>query len=140
MKTHMDLDVWKLSIEVVKDIYEITKSFPKEEVFGLTSQIKKAAISIPSNIAEGASRQTNKEFIQFLYISLGSASELETQLIIARELGFIDVDNMEIINGKIENIKKMITGLINYKKSKINEQFPNSKSRITNHELRITNH
>ncbi|WP_461833943.1 four helix bundle protein [Desulfothermus sp.] len=116
MKTHMDLDVWKLSIEVVKDIYEITKSFPKEEVFGLTSQIKKAAISIPSNIAEGASRQTNKEVIQFLYISLGSASELETQLIIARELGFIDVDNMEIINGKIENIKKMITGLINYKK------------------------
>jgi len=112
----MDLDVWKLSIELVKDIYEITKFFPKEELFGLTSQIKRAAISIPSNIAEGASRQTNREFIQFLYISLGSASELETQLIIAKELGFIEIEQMQKVNIKVENIKKMLLGLINYKK------------------------
>ena len=116
MKTHMDLDVWKLSIELTKDIYNVAKFFPKEELFGLTSQLKRAVVSIPSNIAEGASRQTNKEFIQFLYISLGSASEVETQLIIARELGFINEENMQTINKKVENIKKMIIGLINYKK------------------------
>ena len=86
MKTHRDLDVWKKSVSLVTSIYEITKSFPKEEIYGLTNQIRRAAVSVPSNIAEGSARQGNKEFIQFLYIALGSLTELETQLIIARNL------------------------------------------------------
>ncbi|MGA1863050.1 four helix bundle protein [Deferribacter thermophilus] len=118
MKTHMDLDVWKLSIELVKDIYEITKLFPKEELFGLTSQIKRASISITSNIAEGASRQTIKEFIQFLYISLGSTSEVETQLIIAKELNFINENELDYLLNKIEKIKKMLNGLIKHLKDR----------------------
>jgi len=81
VKTHRDLDVWKNRIELVKKIYILTKDFPKEEIYTLTSQIRRSAISIPSNIAEGAARNSKKEFIQFLYIALGSAAELETQLI-----------------------------------------------------------
>jgi four helix bundle protein len=114
----MDLDVWKLSIELVKDIYKITKIFPKEELFGLTSQIKRSVISVSSNIAEGASRQTNKEFIQFLYISLGSASEVETQLIIAKELNFINENELDYLLNKIEKIKKMLNGLIKHLKDR----------------------
>lgn len=86
MKSHKDLEVWKRSVELVKTIYEITKSFPKEELYGLTNQMRRSAISIPSNIAEGAARNHNKEFIQFLYITLGSIAELETQIIISKKL------------------------------------------------------
>ena len=118
MKNHYDLDVWKKSIELVKDIYEISKFFPKEEIYGLTSQIRRAAVSIPSNIAEGASRQSNKEFIQFLYIALGSSSEVETQIIIAKELSF--VKDIESILKQIKEIKKMINGLLRYIKTKSN--------------------
>ncbi len=79
VKTHKDLDVYKLSIELVADIYQATNRFPKEELFGLTAHVSKSAVSIPSNIAEGSARNHKKEFIQFLYISLGSAAELDTQ-------------------------------------------------------------
>ena len=118
MKSHYDLDVWKKSIDLVKEIYEISKFFPKEEIYGLTSQIRRAAVSIPSNIAEGASRQSNKEFIQFLYIALGSSSEVETQIIIAKELSFIK--DIESILKQIKEIKKMINGLLRYIKTKSN--------------------
>lgn len=87
--THKDLDVWKLGIELVENIYSVTNSFPREKIYGLTSQIRRAAVSISSNIAEGAARNSKKEFIQFLYIGLGSLSELETQLIIAQKLGYL---------------------------------------------------
>ena len=90
IKTHKDLDVWKLSIQLVKDIYQLTSKFPSEEKFGLVAQIRRAAVSIPSNIYEGAARNSDKDYIRFLYISLGSLSEIETQLIIAEELGFSD--------------------------------------------------
>src|SRR5690606_15035286 len=89
MKTHKDLDVWKLSVELVLDIYKITKNFPKEEIYGLTSQIRRSAISIPSNIAEGAGRNSKKEYVHFLYNSMGSLSELETQLMIAEKIGYL---------------------------------------------------
>lgn len=106
MKSHKDLDVWKSSVGFVEDIYRLTSLFPKEEVYGLTSQLRRAAVSIPSNIAEGASRQSDKEFIQFLYISLGSVSEIDTQIEISQRLGF--VDKTDKINQKLTDIKKMI--------------------------------
>jgi len=117
LKNHTDLDVWKRSMDFVEDIYRMSEKFPREEVYGLSSQIRRAAVSVPSNIAEGASRQGNKEFIQFLYISLGSLSEVETQLMIAERLQYIsDVD--EILNNSID-IKKMLNGLISYLKRTI---------------------
>ena len=116
VKTHKDLDVWKESIFLVKDVYTLTKLFPKDEIYGLTSQMRRCAVSIPSNIAEGSARNYDKEFIQFLYISLGSLSELETQLIISIEINYINEYNF----AKLEKIKKMLLGLIKYLKSKNN--------------------
>ena len=117
MKDHKDLDVWNKSMDLVENIYTCTKTFPKEEVYGLSSQIKRAAVSVPSNIAEGAGRKGNKEFIQFLYISMGSLSEVETQILLAKRLGFID--NVHNITQDIVKIKQMLNGLINYLKAKI---------------------
>jgi len=113
--THRDLDVWKNGIELVKKIYILTKDFPKEEIYTLTSQIRRSAISIPSNIAEGAARNSKKEFIQFLYIALGSAAELETQLIVAKELGYIKDLN---IFDDFEKLKIQLIGLIKYLKNR----------------------
>jgi four helix bundle protein len=114
MKTHKDLEIWKLGIELVIEIYEITKNFPKDELYGLSAQIKRSAISYPSNIAEGAARQSKKEYIQFAYISLSSLSELETQLIIASKIGLIK--NLEIID-KIEILRRKTLNFIKYLKS-----------------------
>jgi four helix bundle protein len=112
MKSHKDLDVWKKSMEMVANIYRLTRQFPSDEQYGLSSQIRRSAISIPSNIAEGAARNSDKEFKQFLYISLGSAAEVETQLIIAEKLGFLD--SADIFQNDISDIRKMLTGLISY--------------------------
>jgi four helix bundle protein len=117
MKTHKDLEVWKESIELVKQIYEITKEFPKEEVYGLTSQIKRCAVSIPANIAEGAARRTRKEFINFLYISLGSLSELETLLLVAKEVKILS-NNNEIFNN-IEILRRKLISFIKYVNKKL---------------------
>jgi four helix bundle protein len=105
---HKDLNVWKKSMQFVLEIYSLTSHFPKEEIYGLTSQIRRAAVSIPSNIAEGAARQTQKEFCQFLYVSMGSLAELETQLIIAQNLKYIETFD----NQSIDEIRKMLNGLI----------------------------
>lgn len=114
--THKTLEAWKESIDLVVKVYKLTQTFPKEEIYGIISQIRRSAVSIPSNIAEGCARQTSKETVQFLHISLGSASELETQIIISKELGFIkEVD--EILNG-INHLKKLIVGLIKFFKNK----------------------
>ena len=86
LRNHKDLKVWEKSIDLAEEIYKITKNFPKEELYGITSQIRRAAVSISANIAEGAARNSNKEFIQFLYIALGSLSELETELIISKRV------------------------------------------------------
>ncbi len=109
MKSHRDLEVWKMSIDLVTNVYKISESFPVSEQFSLTSQIKRSAVSVPSNIAEGAGRNSKAEFKRFLYISLGSLAELETQLIIADKLKFHSTDSM--INDIII-IRKMIFGLI----------------------------
>ena len=115
IKTHKDLDVWKESMTLAKEVYRLTKHFPKEETFGLASQMRRAAVSIPSNIAEGAARNSDKEFIQFLHVSLGSLAELETQLLLSRELGF---PKDEELSGSVEQIRRMLLGLIKYLRGK----------------------
>lgn len=117
MKTHKDLEVWVMSINYVSDIYKLTDSFPKTELYTLTSQIRRSAISIPSNIAEGSARGSYKEFTRFLYIALGSLTELETQLIIASNLQFAAIDDQYF--NQLTTIKKMILGLIRSIKNKM---------------------
>jgi len=115
MANHKDLDVWKESMKLARSVYTLTSTFPKEELYGLTSQIRRAAVSIPSNIAEGAARNSDKEFIQFLYISLGSLAEVETQLLLAKDFGM--TRDLKILTS-LESTRKLITGLIKYLKSK----------------------
>ena len=118
MKTHKDLEVWQKSIALVTEVYSVSASFPKEEMYGLVGQVRRAAISVPSNIAEGAARQSNKEYIQFLHVALGSLMELDTQLVIANNLNFLSNQSLNNIQLKIEDIGKMLNGLIKYRKAK----------------------
>lgn len=116
MKTHHDLKVWVKSVEFVDAIYEIIDTFPYRENKALSDQLRRAAISVPSNIAEGAARHYKKEFIQYLYQAFGSLSEIETQLIIAKNRKYLkDVSN---IMNELNEIQKMLHGLINYLKNK----------------------
>ena len=128
IRTHRDLDVWKEGIELVVKVYEIVQNFPKEEKYGLVDQIKRSAISIPSNIAEGAARNSKREFLQFLHISLGSISELETQLIIANRLGFLNNDEVFSL---IERERSKILGLIKYLRGKKKMSKTSNVSRLT---------
>jgi four helix bundle protein len=110
-RSYRDLDVWRLSIELVKDIYQVTGKFPQVEIYGLTNQLRRAAISIPSNIAEGQGRNSFKEFRQFLAIALGSLAELETQLIIAKEIGYLTSAETDRLSISLDIIRKMIKAL-----------------------------
>jgi len=112
VKRFKDLRIWQKSIEIVSDIYILTKKFPKEELYGLTSQIRRSAISIPSNIAEGFRRYHNKEYKQFLYIALGSCAELETQIAIARMLKYITEEKETELIEKLDHICRMTSNLI----------------------------
>ena len=112
IKSYKDLNIWKRSIGLVEDIYKITQNFPKEEIYGLTSQLRRAAVSIPSNIAEGFTRLHNKEYRQFLYISLGSYAELNTQIIISLRLGYFENKNADQLLNEIDEISKMTMSLI----------------------------
>ena len=111
MNNHKDLEVWKKSVELAKDVYEITKAFPKDEIFGLTSQMKRASVSIASNIAEGAARKGQQEFVQFLYIAIGSASELDTQIEIAKAIGMGDTAALNNLQQRTDTVKAMLYGL-----------------------------
>ena len=111
VKTHKDLEVWKKAISFVTDIYKLTNDFPASELYGLTSQIRRAAISIPSNIAEGFSRSSSKELIQFLQIARSSAAELDTQLIIAKNIRYVRRDSI-ILESQLTEIRKMLSALI----------------------------
>lgn len=117
MKDHKDLDVWRESIELVTSVYALTSSFPRDEMFGLVNQMRRAAVSIPSNIAEGAARQGEREFIHFLHISLGSAAELETQVIIAGKLNYLGAADQVL--KKVETVRKMLHGLIRHYRTKV---------------------
>lgn len=111
MKSHRDLDVWKRSMSIVCTVYDQTRRFPSEEIYGLTSQMRRAAVSIPSNIAEGAARGSQKDFLRFLSISLGSLAELETQILIAVDLNYLPTNNgLEL---ELDRIRRMLNGLMN---------------------------
>jgi len=109
---HTDLEVYKLSLAVVKDIYEQTAKFPKSELFGLVSQMRRASISIPSNIAEGSARKSKSELIQFLYISMSSATELETQIEISKMLTFLSDYRSKKLSKSVSRVKQMLLNLI----------------------------
>ena len=117
MVTHKDLEIWKIGIELVEEIYIMTGRFPKEEMYGITSQMRRAAVSIPSNIAEGAARNSKKEFLQYLYIALGSLAELETQIIISKRLGF---PAEEMLSETIEKLRRKLLNFIKHLKNKGN--------------------
>src|SRR5918911_4217952 len=111
MRPHEKLEVWNRAVDFVISVYQITDSFPKEEKFGLTSQIRRAAVSVPANIAEGAGRQSSKEFAHFLSNAQGSASELETELLIAQRLGFLDKPTYQRLHSDLDSIGRMLIGL-----------------------------
>ena len=107
------LNIWKNAMQLSNDVFKITKDFPKEEVYSLTSQINRSVVSVASNIAEGSSRSSNKDFCRFLEISLGSLYELQTQLILALYKGYLSQESLEYIEIKIEELQKMISGFQN---------------------------
>jgi len=108
------LDVWRLSIELSKRVYEVARKFPKDEIYGLTSQIKRAVISVPSNIAEGCGKKTNKDCAAFLHHAMGSLKEVECQVVLARELGYLDEDEFKELNGDILVLSRKLFGFIDY--------------------------
>ncbi len=118
MTSYKELNAWISSMDMVKEIYQLTGSYPKEEMFGLTSQTKRAAVSIPCNIAEGLGRNFKKDSIQFLHISRGSAYEVETLLSIAVMTDLINNEAYDRINQMIEKTIRLINGLINYLENK----------------------
>ncbi len=122
-QTHKDLEIWQRGIDFVSRIYLATKRVPKEEEYGLKSQMRRAAVSFPANIAEGAARASKKEYTQFLYIALGSLSELETQLMIADKLGYLKA--AELLD-EVETLRRKTLNLIKYMKSGV-EQKPDGR-------------
>ena len=126
METHKDLRVWQQSIELVTAIYLLTKTFPKEELFGLVSQMRRAAVSVPSNIAEGYARGSEKEKLHFLRISSGSMSEIETQSLLSLKLGYISQEQHADLSEKITAVWKQLNALISAIKKRLNldEQLP----------------
>ncbi len=110
MAGYEQLDVWQKSMGLVTEVYVLVKLLPKEETYALSDQMRRSAVSVPSNIAEGSSRNSKKEFVQFLYISLGSLCELETQLLISKNIGYIQ--DITSIQTKTLQIKKMLNALI----------------------------
>ena len=117
MRSHRDIDVWKKSVTLVSEIYTVTRTFPPEEMYGLVNQMRRAAVSVPSSIAEGAARDSQKEFLRFLSIAIGSLAEMESQVLIAKSLKFLDAENH--LSKEIEQICRMLHGLINGVKRKV---------------------
>jgi len=111
MRPHEKLEVWKRAIDFVVTLYKLTDAFPREEKFGLTSQIRRAAVSVPANIAEGAARQSSKEFTYFLSNAQGSVSELATEILIARRLGFVTETAFQRAKEELDSIGLMLLGL-----------------------------
>jgi four helix bundle protein len=119
-RKHHDLLVWQEAMLLVQEIYQVTARFPQEELYALTSQMRRAAISIPGNIAEGAGRTGKKEFLQFLSIARGSLSELETQILISDNLGYLSVG--KILLDKVDKVFRLLAGLINSLRKEIDKK------------------
>lgn len=119
MRPHEKLEAWNQAVNFVISVYKLTETFPREEKFGLTSQIRRAAVSVPANLAEGAARKSNKEFIHFLSNAQGSASELDTELLIAYKLGYLSENNYFALRSSLDNIGRMISGLSQHLKRRI---------------------
>ncbi|MCD6544467.1 MAG: four helix bundle protein [Flavobacteriaceae bacterium] len=116
MKAYTELEAWTEARKLTNMIYLISKNFPKEEIYGLTNQLRRCAVSIPSNIAEGCGRQTSKDTIHFLHIARGSLYELETQLLISNDQEYISSEELDIFAVQIVSCKKLLNGFINYYK------------------------
>ncbi|HBR18590.1 MAG: four helix bundle protein [Deltaproteobacteria bacterium RIFCSPLOWO2_12_FULL_43_16] len=112
VKSYRELLIWQKGIELVKEIYRLTKIFPKEEIYALCGQLRRSAVSVPSNIAEGQARQHTGEFKQFLFVALGSLAELDTQLVVANILGYLTSKELDKMSERIEELRKMTRGLI----------------------------
>jgi four helix bundle protein len=112
MKDFCQLKVWEKSHQLALSVYKATKEFPKEELYGLTSQIRRASMSIPTNIVEGCGRNMDKEFARFLQIAMGSASETEYQLILAQDLEFLPQESYEQLHNDVEEVKRMLASLL----------------------------
>lgn len=136
MRTHKDLKVWKDSILLAKNIYELTNTYPVQERFGIVQQMRRAAVSIASNISEGAARKGEREFLRFLYIASGSASELATQLEISKLVGFGDEQRLAETQRNVTRIAMMLRALIRSMKLRGHK----ASTRSANHESPITNH
>ena len=119
VNSYKDLLVWQQSVDLTVNIYTLTSSFPKSELFGLASQIQRAAVSVPSNIAEGHARDSTKEYLRFISIALGSLAEVETQLVIANKLQFLNNEMMGELLGKTGEIGRMLRGLQKSLKAKL---------------------
>jgi four helix bundle protein len=115
VKTHKDLEIWQRGIAFVTEIYKVTKLFPREELYGLRAQMRRAAVSFPSNVAEGAARSSRREYVQFLYIALSSLSEIETQLMIAANLTYLNA--RDLLND-VEVLRRMTLNFIKYQKAR----------------------
>ena len=115
-KPHKKLKAWQLGMDIAMDIYQSTATYPAEEKFGLISQMRRCAVSLPSNIAEGAARNSTKELINFLYIASGSLSELDTQLELAKRLGYLSHEQWQSLDNKLIEEDKILSGLIKYHK------------------------
>lgn len=111
MKSHKDLDAWRIAVELATDDYEVTKSFPKEEQYGMVSQMRRSAVSIASNLAEGAARQGSKEFLQYVHIALGSVSELDTQIEISMRVRLTHLESLQRIQATAIRVNQMLRGL-----------------------------
>ena len=111
-RPHKRLDLWKKAMEMVARIYEVTREFPKEEIYGLTSQLRRAAVSVPSNIAEGLTRRSVAEKLHFLNISQGSCSEIDTQAEIALKLGFLTEERFDMLEEHLVHVQRLLGGII----------------------------
>lgn len=119
LKNYKELNVWQSAYQLCLAIYKATKDFPKEELYGLTSQIRRSAVSVPSNIAEGYGRKTTREYIQALYIAYGSICELETQILLSGDLGYIKTENLGKLKKDIGDVERMLMGLIKSLESRV---------------------
>jgi four helix bundle protein len=119
LKNYRDLKVWQKSYQLCLDIYKMTKRFPKEEKYGLTSQIRRAALSVPSNIAEGYGRKTTPDYIRSLYIAYGSNCELETQVLLSGDLGYMKAEEFNKLQAGIGEVERMLKALIESLKEKV---------------------